>query len=145
MPAEQVIKPGEDYRLTVTATFADGSTEDVTALCSFDTLDRQVARVSSAGRVEAVGPGDAAVIARYRAEPALALAVVPRPGGGAFPDAAANNFIDKHVLAKLRRLESAAGAARRRRHLSAPRLTRRGRRVANACRDSRFPRRYAKR
>src|SRR5439155_11486086 len=71
-PAEQVAKPGANYRLTVTATFADNSTEYVTALCSFETMDRQVARVSSAGRVEAVGPGDCAIIARYRAEPALA-------------------------------------------------------------------------
>jgi hypothetical protein len=103
-PAEQVAKPGEGYRLTVTATFADGSTEDVTTLCAFETMDRQVARVSSAGYVEAVGAGDAAVIARYRAEPALAMVVVPRQGGGAFPTVAENNFIDKHVLAKLRRL-----------------------------------------
>ena len=66
-PAEQVIKPGEKYQLKVTATFADGSTEDVTALCSFESHDRQVARVSRAGKVEAVGPGDAAVIARYQA------------------------------------------------------------------------------
>src|SRR5205085_32531 len=46
-PAEQVAKPSANYRLTVTATFADNSTEDVTALCSFETMDRQVARVSS--------------------------------------------------------------------------------------------------
>jgi hypothetical protein len=103
-PAEQVVKPGASYTLKVMATFADGSTEDVTAFCSYETLDRAVARVSAAGRVEAVGPGDVALLARYRAEPALALAVVPRPGGGAFPALTENNFIDKHVLAKLRRL-----------------------------------------
>ena len=103
-PAEQVVKPGENYRLTVTATFADGSTEDVTGLCSFESLDRQVARVDAGGRVEAVGAGDAALIARYRAEPALAIVVVPRPGKDAFPDVKANNFIDTHVLVKLRRL-----------------------------------------
>jgi hypothetical protein len=103
-PAEQVVKPGERYRLTVTATFADGSSEDVTALCSFESLDRQAARVSRDGVVEAVGPGDAAILARYRAEPAVALAVVPRPGGGPFPDVKPGNFLDAHVLDKLRRL-----------------------------------------
>ncbi len=70
-PAEQVVKPGESYSLKVTATFADGTTEDVTALCAYDTLDRGVARASPSGRVEAVGPGDVAILARYRAEPAL--------------------------------------------------------------------------
>jgi hypothetical protein len=103
-PAEQVVPPGQHYRLNVTATFADGTSEDVTDLCLFDSLDRSVARVSPDGRVEAIGPGDAAVIARYRAEPAVARAVVPRPGGGAFPDVKAANFIDEHVLAKLKRL-----------------------------------------
>jgi hypothetical protein len=102
-PAEQVVKPGESYRLSVSATFADGTTADVTALCAFESFDRQVARVSPDGRVEAVSPGDAAVLARYRAEPAVALAVVPRPGAP-FPDVTPQNFIDRHVLDKLRRL-----------------------------------------
>src|SRR5262249_36516197 len=35
---------------------------------------------------------------------AVALAVVPRPGGAAFPDVTPANFIDRHVLDKLRRL-----------------------------------------
>jgi hypothetical protein len=49
-------------------------------------------------------PGDTAIIVRYRAEPALATLTVPREGKGAFPDVAPHNFIDAHVLAKLRRL-----------------------------------------
>src|SRR5690242_15456840 len=38
-PAEQTVKPGEGNRLCVEAKFADGSVEDVTPLCSFESLD----------------------------------------------------------------------------------------------------------
>jgi hypothetical protein len=103
-PAEQTVKPGDGYHLRAEADFADGSTEDVTALCSFESLDRQTATVTKEGRVEARGVGDAALIVRYRAVPALAVVMVPRPGSEAFPDVAAHNFIDRHVVAKLRRL-----------------------------------------
>jgi hypothetical protein len=37
----------------------------------------------------------------YRAEPVLALVVMPRTASAAFPEVAPRNFIDKHVLAKL--------------------------------------------
>src|SRR5207247_5878839 len=44
-------KPGETGRLTVTATFADGSSEDVTAFCDFRIQDDTVAEVTPAGQV----------------------------------------------------------------------------------------------
>jgi hypothetical protein len=103
-PAEQIAKPGETYPLKVEAKFADGSVEDVTALCSFASLDGHVASVDAAGMVRVGGVGDTALIARYRAEPAMALVLVPRPGSDAFPDVKASNFIDRHILAKLERL-----------------------------------------
>ena len=103
-PAEHTARPGETYPLRVEATFADGSAEDVTRLCSFESRDRHVADVSADGRVQVNGPGDAALIVRYRAEPALALVLVPRPGQEPFPDVAPHNFIDRHVLDKLRQL-----------------------------------------
>jgi hypothetical protein len=103
-PTEHVTKPGETYRLKVEAHFADGTTEDVTAYCSFETLDRTVATVDSSGTVTGSGVGDTALIVRYRAHPAAARVLVPRPGAVAFPDVKPNNFIDTHVLAKLRRL-----------------------------------------
>src|SRR5262245_35083920 len=103
-PAERTLRPGERFRLRAEARFADGSMEDVTALCSFESLDRNVAVVDERGEVEATGVGDAAVIVRYRAVAALALVAVPRAAGAAFPEVTANNFVDRHVLAKLRRL-----------------------------------------
>ncbi len=103
-PAERTVRPGETYSLRVEAAFADGSTEDVTSLCSFESLDPQVAAVGSDARVQARGVGDTALVVRYRAEPVLATVVVPRPSRDAFPNVAGHNFVDRHVLAKLRRL-----------------------------------------
>ena len=103
-PAEQVTKKGETYRLKVEAAFADGTAEDVTLYCSFESLDPATASVDSTGCVTGKGVGDAAIIVRYRAQPAMARVLVPRPDTGAFPDVKPNNFVDTHVLAKLKRL-----------------------------------------
>jgi hypothetical protein len=104
LPVNQAVKPGEAFALRVEAKFADGSTADVTRYCSYQSLDNAVAAVDAAGRVEGRSVGDAAVIVRYRAVPAMARVLVPRPGMANFPEVAANNVIDRHVLDKLRRL-----------------------------------------
>jgi hypothetical protein len=103
-PATAVAKPGESYRLRVEARFADGSTEDVTDLCSFESLDRPTAAVDEAGRVTAAGVGDATLLVRYRFETTTAGVAVPRVDGATFPAVKANNYVDEHILAKLRRL-----------------------------------------
>ena len=105
-PAEQTAKPGESYRLKVEATFADGASEDVTRLCSFESMDRHVAAIDRDGQVQIKGAGDAALLVRYRAEPAVALVLVPRPGTAQGPPSLGFNFIDKHILAKLARLNT---------------------------------------
>ena len=103
-PAEHVAMAGDGYALKVQATFADGRAEDVTAFCSFESLDRAAATVDASGRVTAKAAGEAALVVRYRAEPTLARVLIPRPAAGAFPDVPANNFVDTHVLARLRQL-----------------------------------------
>jgi hypothetical protein len=103
-PAEHTARPGESYPLRIEATFADGSSEDVTPLCSYESLDRHVATIDPAGRVQVQAAGDTALMVRFRAEPAVALVLVPRVGSEPFPDVTAHNFIDRHILAKLRRL-----------------------------------------
>jgi hypothetical protein len=103
-PAERSAKPGDRYRLKVDATFADGTTEDVTALCAFESRDQAIANVDATGQVEVVGPGGTVLLARYRAAPAIAGILVPRSDAKPFAEVAAVNFIDTHVLAKLRQL-----------------------------------------
>ena len=103
-PPEQVAKKDETYRLKVEAAFLDGTTEDVTSYCSFESLDGATAIVDASGTVTGKGVGDAAIIVRYRAQPAMARVLVPRPDSGAFLDVKPNNFVDTHVLAKLKQL-----------------------------------------
>src|SRR5262245_60996867 len=103
-PAEKTVKQGERYPLRVTAAFADGRSEDVTALCTFEPVNKELARIDASGQVTALGVGDTALLARYRSEPVVALLAVPHEGKEAFPKVAPVNFIDRHVLDKLRRL-----------------------------------------
>ncbi|MBL8795721.1 MAG: DUF1553 domain-containing protein [Planctomycetia bacterium] len=103
-PATQTLQVGEKAALQVTATFADGTQEDVTRLATVESSDKEVLAVDETGRVEARVPGDGALIVRFRAEPIVATVVVPRPGGAPVAGAPGNSFIDRHVREKLRRL-----------------------------------------
>ncbi len=104
IPVEETVPPGSSYQLAVTASFADGTSEDVTSLCSFASLDNVVATVDEFGAVTSRGVGDTALIVRYRAEPVMSMIVVPRQSPQPFPDVKPNNFIDARVLAKLKSL-----------------------------------------
>lgn len=106
-PSEKVVKPGEAYRLRAVARFADGSTEDVTAYCAFESRDAAAAAVDASGEVRGVGVGDTALLVRYRAAPATARVLVPRPGAATAAAVKPHNFIDEQVLAKLGRLNLA--------------------------------------
>jgi len=103
-PASQTAKVGDRYPLRVQAVFVDDSTEDVTTLCTFEARDKLVAAVDSAGQVTAQGVGDTALVVRYRGQPAVAMVLVPGGARDAFPEVQPQNFIDRHVLDKLRRL-----------------------------------------
>lgn len=103
-PAQHTAKPGENYRLKVEASFADGSVADVTHLCSYETMDRAVAVVERDGQVHVKSAGDASLIARFRTEPAVATVLAPRVAKEAFPEVKPQNFVDQHILAKLKLL-----------------------------------------
>ncbi|HJT76134.1 MAG TPA: DUF1549 and DUF1553 domain-containing protein, partial [Gemmataceae bacterium] len=99
-------RPGEGRRLRVTARFADGSEEDVTALCDFRVNDDAVAAVTPNGEVQGRQPGDTAVIVSYRGQVVPVRVLVPyeAPPGFHYPDVPATSYIDREVFAKLRRL-----------------------------------------
>jgi hypothetical protein len=106
-PAEYAFgRPGQSGQLSVTATFADGSSEDVTHLCEFRSGDDAVAEVTADGAVRALRPGDAPLIVSYRGHVRAVRALVPAevPSGFRYPDPPAVNYIDQAVFAKLRRL-----------------------------------------
>jgi len=104
IPAEQVSQPGKTHTLKVQATFADGSTEDVTRFCFFEALDPTVATVDAIGLVQARNVGVTALVVRYRAVPALTRVLVPRASETPFPQVKSSNFVDAHVLERLKQL-----------------------------------------
>jgi Protein of unknown function (DUF1549)/Protein of unknown function (DUF1553) len=109
-PPEQVFgKTGARARLTVTARFADGTKEDVTPLCQFRVNNDAVADVSNLGEVQARQAGDTSVVVSYRGHviPVRVLVPMTPPPGFKYPKVAEVNYIDKHVFAKLRRLNIA--------------------------------------
>ncbi len=99
-------KAGEKGALRITARFADGGEEDVTALCDFRTNDDAVAEVTPLGEVRAVRAGDTAVIVSYRGNVLPVRVLVPGelPAGTAYPDVPEANYVDHAVFTKLRRL-----------------------------------------
>ncbi len=103
-PASSTVQKGNSVALRIDAAFADGTTEDVTKFCTFETQDTEVARVDGGAKILAVQPGLSAVVVRYGAEPVVAMITVPRVDAAPFPAVKGNNFIDDHILAQLKRL-----------------------------------------
>jgi hypothetical protein len=106
-PAELVAAAGGDqWQLRAVAVWSDGSREDVTPLCRFQSNDDQVATVDVAGRVTAVGPGDSHVVTFYDngVVPVPVIFPVSDRTGPAYPDVPTPTPIDELVVAKLRKL-----------------------------------------
>jgi hypothetical protein len=104
-PAAQVLKPGREVQLVATATFADGTKRDVTWLTKFDSNDPAYLEVLPSGKAKAVRNGASAVRAHFLTEVAVTVFSMPfdRPVDEA-RFAGGNNFVDTHVLAKLKEL-----------------------------------------
>lgn len=104
-PAHSTVRPGDRLALQVQAVFSDGSREDVTKLCVFESVNRDVAEVDHRGRVEVRSIGDTAIVVRYPGQVVVATVVAtPAVPAREFPKVQEHNFIDKHILARLRLL-----------------------------------------
>jgi hypothetical protein len=105
-PRERVLAPRGGQQLRVVARYGDGREADVTAHARFQSNHDALAAVDAAGLVRAGDlPGEAAVMASYQNAVDVFRAVVPRPGRVEhYPDLPANNFVDRLVFAKLRKL-----------------------------------------
>lgn len=80
--------------LRVTASFADGSSRDVTPWALFDIRDKTIADVSREGIVSAQRPGKTAVTVRYLGQVASVSVSVPYGPPSEF-DFPAQNFVDE--------------------------------------------------
>lgn len=99
-----VVPPGKTIDIRVRATFADGTSEDITPFCDFRVSDDAIAGVSPLGQVTARGPGDAALSVLYRGSVRALRVLVPAPGATTTTNDEPKNPIDREVRAKLRLL-----------------------------------------
>lgn len=99
-------RPGQAGQLKVTAAFAGGESEDITALCDFRTNDDAVVEVSATGKLKSLRAGDTAVVVSYRGQVVPVRIMVPAPAvkGVKYPAVPEVNYVDREVFAKLKRL-----------------------------------------
>ena len=97
---------GQTQPLKVIARWADGTSEDVTCLCRFQSNDPQVCEISQTGLVTASDAGDTHVVAFY--DRAVVPVPVIRPVsdklGPKYPKVPTPTRVDELVIAKLKKL-----------------------------------------
>jgi len=106
MPKQAVLDGSNStQRVTVRATYSDGTDRDVTALAAFFSNNEPVAKVAEDGVVQAGQRGEAFVTARFETHTVGAqMIVVPKGLKFNWPDLPENNYIDRLVNAKLKKL-----------------------------------------
>ena len=102
-PGETIRSVGAKVPLTINALYADGTTENVTALALYDTLDEAVVQVDRAGVASIRASGIAAVMVRYRGQVGAARLGAPFPGK-ATDVRISGNPIDAALFSELARL-----------------------------------------
>ncbi len=106
-PSEIVFQSdSENIQLQATAIWSDGTSEDVTCLCRFQTNDDQIAKITEDGMVTAGAQGDTHVVVFYdnAVVPVPIIRPVSQQVGDRYPVVAAETQIDKLVVNKLRKL-----------------------------------------
>ena len=112
LPKDPILdRSGSKQQMLVVATFADGTSRDVTRDAIFETSNFEVATVGGTGQVKGVRRGEASVLVRYEGTYASnTIIVLGTREGYAWQDSAEFNFIDTHVNNKLKKLKiQAAG------------------------------------
>lgn len=106
-PGELVAaRKGDTWQLKAVAVWSDGSREDVTPLCRFQSNNDQVATITQSGVVTAMEPGDSHVVAFYDngVVPVPVLFPVSDKTGPNYPAVPTPTRIDELVVQKLRKL-----------------------------------------
>ncbi|HSH16267.1 MAG TPA: DUF1549 domain-containing protein, partial [Verrucomicrobiae bacterium] len=104
-PKSQVLlEPDFAAQLTVKATFSDGSTRDISRLAIYEPANLAM-RASSDGLITAENPGETTVMIRYlNQHQPVHLAFVPARPDFVWASPKAQNYLDRHIDAKLRTL-----------------------------------------
>jgi hypothetical protein len=105
-PRDQIlVEPAADVQIKAVATFSDGSQVDVTKFAVYEPAELGLVKISKEGHIKKLKDGEPTVIVRYldKQQP-VRLAFVPARPDFAWQPARQNNFIDRHIFAKLKSL-----------------------------------------
>ncbi len=103
-PRQEVLKPGSQRQLKVTARFSDQSERDVTSLALFEPNQKSMAEVTPQGLVTVADlPGNVVIMVRYQGLVSVFTASIPL-GAPVENLPAPKNFVDELVFANLKRL-----------------------------------------
>ncbi len=107
LPKNPVLdRSGQKQQMLVVATFADGTTRDVSRDAIFESSNFEVTSISPAGQVKAIRRGESSILVRYEGTYASnTVVVVGTREGYAWKDSPEFNFIDTHVNNKLKKLK----------------------------------------
>jgi hypothetical protein len=90
--------------LSVSGTFTDGTTEDLTRKVQYSANDESVVEVTPNGEISGRRPGETAIMVRTLGKAVAArIAVIEKPVSE-YPEVPRNNFIDEQVFTKLKRV-----------------------------------------
>lgn len=102
---QRLIEPEDHFSIKVTATYESSREVDVTALSVFEVFN-DVVQVGQNGKVTKNSTGEATILVRYlQKQAAVRVAIVPQRPNFVWSNPPEVNYIDKHVLAKLRHLK----------------------------------------
>ncbi len=102
-PQEVALDPGRKQRILVTAHFSDGRREDFTHQVLYQVNEAEIVNVSAEGIIEAVEPGETAILIKAAGRSARVGVGVVAPPLSEYPHVPRNNFIDEEVFSKLRK------------------------------------------
>ncbi|MDE0819284.1 MAG: DUF1549 domain-containing protein, partial [Pirellulaceae bacterium] len=103
-PGRRVAEVGSTQQLQIRATYADGTTRDVTALAQYDSLDDGLLKVSTAGLVTTLGRGQAGVMARFAGQATTFMVTIPYNAEVDLQEWSDDNLVDKFAADKFREL-----------------------------------------
>jgi hypothetical protein len=104
-PTNVTLSPGDHHQLQIRATYSDGTQRDVTSLAQFHSNDTAFATVSPEGQLAAERHGEVSVMVSFQGLVDTVVLTMPYEHE-IDPEvfAARSNFIDDHVMEKLRSL-----------------------------------------
>lgn len=99
-------KKGEHVSLKAVAQWSDGTREDVTPLCRYQSNDEQIAKIDASGNVTSGEPGDSHVVVFYDTGvvPVPVMRPVSDVVGPRYPAVPAPTEIDRLVVKKLKKM-----------------------------------------